>query len=460
MALPGVPFRRLFAQGSPSALTRSDGVVDVSITAGHEWVRLGANLGHIYTYNGVFPGPVVETRPGDTVRLAFANHLLEPTNLHFHGLHVSPSGNADNVFLEIPAGEYFNYEFVIPADHPAGMFWYHPHLHGLVARQLSRGLAGVILVRGDVDAVPEVAAAVEHLIVLQDFELNRDGEVAEPSMMERTTGREGSTITVSGAVNPALTIEAGGMARFRILNASPSRFYRLRLDAHLLWLIGTDGGALPAPRPMEELLLSPGERADVLVKGDQAGGDFRLWNLPYDRGGMGMGGMGIGGFANPSVRSVLATLRYEGTAEMLGAIPERLVAIEPLPSSARPPRQFVLSESGVPGRGMRFLINGREFDHRRVDTEVRLGTVEDWEILNAGTMDHPFHVHTNSFQILDEAGSPQQAWKDVVLVPARQRRRIRTRFENFIGRTVYHCHILDHEDLGMMGTLEFTENRS
>jgi len=105
---------------------------------------------------------------------------------------------------------------------------------------------------------------------------------------------------------------------------------------------------------------------------------------------------------------------------------------------------------------MRFLINGREFDHHRIDTRVQLGTTEDWEIVNLGDMDHPFHVHTNSFQILDSAGHPLPAWKDVVLVPARSRRRIRTLFEDFTGLAVYHCHILDHEDLGMMGTLEFT----
>lgn len=457
--LAGVPFRQLIAQGGPSILTNTDGVVETSITAGYKWVRLGASLGHMYTYNGVLPGPVIEARAGDTVRLAFANHLPEATNLHFHGLHISPSGNADNVFLEIPPGEEFHYEFAIPGNHPAGMFWYHPHLHGAVARQLFRGLAGVILVRGELDKIPEVAAAAEYLMVLQDFGLNRAGEVAEPSMMERMNGREGPLITVTGVVNPAITIQAGGLARLRILNASPSRFYRLRLDDHPMYLIGTDGGALPASYQVKELLLSPGERADVLLKGDRAGGDFRLWNLPYDRGGMGMGGMGMGmaGFGNTTAPIALATLRYEGRSETAIDLPQRLTRIEPLPPPPSGPRQFVLSESGIPGRGMRFLINGREFDHHRIDTQVRLGSVEDWEILNMGSMDHPFHVHTNPFQVLDEAGLPQQAWKDVVLVPARQRRRIRIRFEDFAGRTVYHCHILDHEDLGMMGTLEFVD---
>ncbi len=105
---------------------------------------------------------------------------------------------------------------------------------------------------------------------------------------------------------------------------------------------------------------------------------------------------------------------------------------------------------------MSFLINGQVFDHHRVDTQVRLGTVEDWEIVNLADMDHPFRAHTNPFQVRDETGTPERAWKDVVLVPARQRRRFRTRFGGFTGKTVYHCHILDQEDAGMTGALEFT----
>lgn len=432
------------------AFRSEDGLLDAAIEASYTWVRLGGSYAHLFTYNEQAPGPVLEARPGDTVRLRFTNSLPEPTNLHFHGLHVSPGGNADNVFLEVPPGERLTYEFTLPANHPAGTFWYHPHLHGTVADQLFRGLAGLLVVRGELDEIAEVAAAAEHFLVLKDWALDRNGEVLEPAMMQRMTGREGSLFTVGDAINPRLSVAAGGLLRLRILNASPSRFYRLKLEDHPLYVIATDGGPLPAPNAVEEILLTPGERVDVLVRGDREAGVYRFLNLPYNRGGMGM----MGGPSRPSEPELLATILYEGRAELAVDLPGSLVRVDPLPPPEAPARRFALSESGVPGRGMVFLINGREFDHHRVDTQVRLGTVEDWEIINLSNMDHPFHLHTNSFQILDAQGQPERAWKDVMLVRARQTRRFRVRFEDFAGKTVYHCHILDHEDLGMMGVIE------
>ena len=432
----------------PAGILRSEGgLLEANIDAGESWVRLGGNLAHLFTYNGQAPGPLLEVRAGDTVRLHFTNRLTESTNLHFHGLHVPSTGNADNVFLEVPAGESLTYEFALPANHPSGTFWYHPHLHGSSARQLFRGLAGLFVVRGELDDIPEVAAAKEHFLVLKDWALDRRGEVLEPSMMQRMTGREGSLVTIGDAVRPEFAIQSGGLLRLRILNASASRFYRLKLDDHPMYVIASDGGPLPAPRSLEEILLSPGERVEVLIRGSREGGVYRLQNLPYNRGGMGQ----MGGQSSPNSPALLATVFYEGRAEPALTLPERLIPVEPLPPPALPVRRFVLSE------GMAFQINGRAFDHHRVDTEVRLGTVEDWEVINLGNMDHPFHLHTNSFQILNSAGQPESAWRDVMLVPARQTRRFRVRFDDFTGKAVYHCHILDHEDLGMMGVIEVME---
>ncbi|MEA5499230.1 multicopper oxidase domain-containing protein [Limnoraphis robusta Tam1] len=112
-------------------------------------------------YNGQIPGPRLEAKPGDTIRINFTNKLSQPTNLHYHGLHISPTGNADNVFLHIPPGESFTYEFTLAKNHPSGTFWYHPHLHGLVAEQLFGGLAGLLIVRGEFDEIPEIKAAQE-----------------------------------------------------------------------------------------------------------------------------------------------------------------------------------------------------------------------------------------------------------------------------------------------------------
>ena len=441
----------LIAVEPVSVLRSEDGLLEADIDAGEAWVRLGGNLAHLFTYNSQAPGPRLEARAGDSVRLHFTNRLAESTNLHFHGLHVPSTGNADNVFLEVPASESFTYEFALPANHPSGTFWYHPHLHGSSARQLSRGLAGLFVVRGELDDIPEVAAAEEHFLVLKDWALDRRGEVLEPSPMQRMTGREGSLVTVGDEVNPKFALQSGGLLRLRILNASASRFYRLKLEDHPMYVIATDGGPLPAARAVEEILLSPGERVEVLVHGSRDGGVYRLQNLPYNRGGMGMMAGQMGGQTSPSSLDLLATVFYEGRSEPVLGLPERLVPVEPLPQPTLPMRRFVLSD------GMAFLINGRTFDHRRVDTEVRLGTVEDWEVINLGNMDHPFHLHTNPFQILNSAGRPESAWKDVVLVPARQTRRFRVRFDDFTGKAVYHCHILDHEDMGMMGVIEILE---
>jgi FtsP/CotA-like multicopper oxidase with cupredoxin domain len=298
------------------------------------------------------------------------------------------------------------------------------------------------------------ATMPEHFIVLQDFRLDSSGYIAEPSMMERMQGREGNFVSVSGQMNPTIPIAAGGWLRLRVLNASVSRYYRLAMDQHTMYRIATDGGAAPRPEPVSELLLAPGERVEVAVPGERGTGTYRLLSLPYDRlgGGMmggGMMGRGMMGGTPPSSQLTLATLRYEG-AVMPVPLPAELRAIDPLPAPALPLRTMTL------GHGMRmsFTINGRPFDHHRIDARATLGTVEDWEFVNATGMDHPMHVHTNPFQVLDSSGSPIREWKDVVNVRANSRVRVRSRFTDHAGLSVFHCHILDHEDLGMMATLQ------
>lgn len=454
---------------SPQRYASTGGVLTGVLTASAQVVELAGRQAHLYAFNGRVPGPVMETQAGDEVRVRLRNALAEPTNLHFHGLHVPPDGTGDNVFVKIPAGETFDYAFRIPTRHPAGLFWVHPHLHGLVANQVSSGLAAPLIIRGEVDRIPEVAAAREHLLILQDFELASDGRLADPGMSAMMMGREGSFITVSGQRTPQYSIEQGGLLRLRLLNASVSRFYRLQINDHPLHVIGTDGGALPATATVDDLLMAPGERRDVLIHGARDGGSYRLLNLPYDRGSMGMvdgagmmggrggtmGGMGGGSSDSASAGMELARVVYQGPATRRATVPDRLVDVPALPAPSIQ-RTFELG-SGMGMRlgamGMRFAINGREFDHDRIDTRVRLNSVEEWEYVNDTTMDHPMHIHVNAVQRIDDAGVPERAWRDIVVVKARSRARLRIRFEEFAGKTVQHCHILDHEDRGMMGTI-------
>lgn len=462
-ARPGVTVR-----DSPERLVSVDGMLTATLTASEQRIDVAGRLAQLYAFNGRVPGPAMELRAGDDVRLRLRNELSEPTNLHFHGLHVSPEGTADNIFLQIPAGEELDYVFRVPSRHPAGLFWVHPHLHGMVAKQVSLGLAAPFIVRGELDSIPEVAAAREHMLILQDFELGSDGRPADPGMSAMMLGREGSLITVSGRRSPQYAIEQDGMVRLRLLNASVSRFYRLAIDEHPMHIIATDGGALATTHTVDDLVMAPGERRDVLIQGTRKTGAYRLMNLPYDRGSMEMmGGSGMGsrggmmggmsgmrgdGAAPPTE---LATLVYQGRAPRRVNVPQTLVAVPPLPATAIQ-RTFELGDAmGMrpSGMGMRFVINGREFDHERTDTRVRLDSVEEWEYVNTTTMDHPMHIHTNSFQLVGADGVSERAWRDIVLVKARSRARLRLRFEEFAGKTVQHCHILDHEDRGMMATL-------
>lgn len=459
---------------SPNLYKSVDGLLELDLEARSYAAVVGDRPAHLLLYNGQVPAPRLEAKPGDIVRIHFANKLSQPSNLHYHGLHVTPTGHGDNVFLSIPPNEALTYEFTIPQAHPAGTFWYHPHHHGHVAEQVFSGLAGLFVVRGDLDDIPEIKAAQEQFLVLQDFDLNANGQINPPNPMALMMGREGSWVSVNGQVNPTIELASGGLLRLRLLNASPSRFYRLALEDHPFYLIATDGGAIAKPVELSDLLLAPGERAEVLVRGDRQPQQYRLLNLPYNRGGMGMMGHGMGmssrgmmgGMMHQTQEAAqtLATLSYHGSIEPL-PLPEKLIDVEALPEPTTT-RRIELSMArrggmggmGGMGGGMVFLFNNQAFDPQRVDAEVALNTVEEWELVNVDPdrMDHPFHLHVNPFQIMSRDGLPEpfRAWKDTVVVKGGETLRIRIPFRDFAGRTVYHCHILDHEDLGMMGILD------
>ena len=452
------------SQTSSKLHKSANGLLELDLEASLSPVNLGGKQAYLLSYNRQVPAPRLEAKSGDTVRIRFTNNLSQPTNLHYHGLHVSPTGNADNPFLSIPPKESLTYEFTIPKNHPSGTFWYHPHHHGMVAEQVFGGLAGLLIIRGELDEIPEIKAAKEEFLVLQDFGLDGNGNIQPPNHMTMMMGREGQILTVNGQINPNLSIAQGGLLRLRIVNASPSRFYRLALENHPFYLIATDGGGLDTPVELKELLLSPGERAEVLVRGEREPSQYRLLNLPYDRGGMGMmgGGMGMMGGGMGMMRNssqknpqVLATVTYQSSVSRL-PLPQKLIPVETLPEP-KAVRRFELSMDMSPGMGMVFTFNDKAFDPNQVNTQVKLNTVEDWELVNIDPdrMDHPFHLHTNSCQIISRNGKPEpyRAWKDTVLVRGGETVRIRIPFRDFAGKTVYHCHILDHEDLGMMGII-------
>lgn len=438
----------------PPVLASTAGLLEADLKLAPKLVPYGAGSRWALTVNGTSPGPTLRVRPGDRLRLVLDNQTEHATNLHTHGLHVSPSGNSDNPFVEVRAGERFAYEVAIPPDHPGGLFWYHPHHHGRVAEQLFAGLFGAIIVEDDFDRLPAVAEARERLLLVHDATpAGSASTAASASMMEQMTGREGGVVLVNGVPLPTIQATTGALERWRILNASASRFYRLILSGHRFSIVAGDGGRLASAADAVSVLLVPGERIEAFVQ-PAAPGSYVLETSAVDRGsadmGMGMGGM-MGGSANLSSAANLLHFVVTGEASDAAPVPSPGHEVEEL-RRARVDRTRALTlNMGM----MRFSIDGRAFDPSRVDIHAVRGSIEEWTIQNRSTMDHPFHLHVWPFQVIDQSrGSAPSGWKDVVNVPAGGWVRIRMRFSDYAGRSVYHCHIVDHEDLGMMGVIE------
>ena len=291
----------------PDVLRSSGGSLRVTLRAARGATRVAGWQATTLSYNGGLPGPTLHLQPGDRLQVRLVNDLDAPTNLHVHGLHVSPLDNGDNVFVVVQPGESFDYDYRLPPDHPPGVYWYHPHHHGLVADQVFGGLYGAIVV-GD----PEpVAVTRERVLVISDLTLDRSGQVSSPSAMARMAGREGELLLVNGQSRPALTAKPGERERWRIVNACSARYVRLRLDGQQLQLLGVDSGRYAEPGDVEEIVLATGNRADLLVTA--TGGSSVLQALPYDRGGMG-GMMGGRSSSSGGAATTLATLDVDGAA--------------------------------------------------------------------------------------------------------------------------------------------------
>ena len=395
------------------------------------------------------------------LRIRLQNRLTEPTNLHMHGLHVSPKGTGDNVFVTVDPGGSFDYEYRLRADHPPGVYWYHPHLHGLVAGQVFGGLFGAIVVE---DTEP-IAAVMDRVLLVSDMDLDAAGYVRGVPPAERLAGREGRLVLVNGQSNPLLSALPGQRERWRVINACVARYLRLRLAGQRMQLLGMDSGRFQSPAPVEEVLLAPGNRADLLI--GMVAGESVLRAAYYDRGSMpGMMGRGPAGpgTGEPAQGLSLATLQVAGEPVAgLDGLPPRPAPADLRQVSVAARRQFLLAAGmsgdrmGAGGNGMTmFTINGRVFDAARTDTTVAAGTVEEWTVVNTSPMDHPFHLHVWPMQLISVNGvAPDSpAWQDVVNVPANGWVSVRIAFKDFTGHSAYHCHILDHEDFGMMGVIE------
>ncbi|MBO9578103.1 MAG: multicopper oxidase domain-containing protein [Microbacteriaceae bacterium] len=453
-----------------------------------------------YTFDGALPGATWDVRPGETIAVELRNELPEAghdahatpnattpaeeadtdgsevltamvrphawttTNLHTHGLHVSPSdteqGAGDNVFLVIEPGQTQKYDIRIPEDHTGGFFWYHPHVHGGVKQAVRGGMAGAIIVRGEIDEVPEVAAAAEKILVLQDVELTADYRLAEPTPDDPNGNYWPDAQefwVVNGQYRPVITMRPGEVQRWRLVNAAASSSAQLTVSGHPIHVLAYDGYTLAAPQETQDTLIVPGGRVELLIRASTALGSYDIELLPTgavpaveptpDKDGY---------VASPSLPRVIATVRVEGDpADM--ALPERLPAYDP---PIRPiAKRRTLSYDSLFDKAGDFLglgVQQHAFDPDEQPYRMKLGTAEEWQVddMDDG-FTHVFHIHINPFLVTEVNGEPMNPpqWRDTFPLGP-DSFKMQMNLDDFTGKYVDHCHYVDHEDMGMMEAVE------
>jgi FtsP/CotA-like multicopper oxidase with cupredoxin domain len=423
------------------------GVVEVRLTAAPARLSLIEGVEtNVFAFNGRIPGPMLDVREGDSVIVHFRNDLPEESTVHWHGLHLPVDSDGSPLNPVPPGGERIYAFRLLPGS--AGSYWYHPHPHHRTGYQVAKGLYGGIIVRDPADPLPP--ELTERYLILSDNRFQDDGslDISEPhshhARIDFENGREGSIIFVNGEVMPELMIRSGEIQRWRILNASAGRYYRLHVPGHTLLQVGSDGGLFERPIEVNEILLASAERVEVLVRGTaEPGSRVVVESLPYDRY---IRQTRPADWAEVRKLFVLAYSDDPPIAPL--ELPATLRRIDPIDTAqAAVTRTMVLSQG---------FINGLPMDMERVDAVAHLGSTEIWEIENIVGMDHPFHLHGFQFQVIDRDGVPEPfpSWKDTVNVPRHGIARFVVRFDNHPGKWMFHCHILDHEDHGMMGILE------
>ena len=389
-----------------------------------------------YGYNGQVPGPVIEAKQGVPVEIQFTNRLSEPTLIHWHGLRIPAAMDGTQATQRpVQPGETFTYRFTPP---DAGTFWYHPHANE--TEQLEKGLYGAFIVRGAEEPVVDR----EQILVLDDVDADKQGRLAKfGGFRERHDGREGDIRLINGKAEPELTIAAGQIERWRIINASSARYVRLSLGGVPFKIIGTDGGLIEEAVEVTEVLLPAADRVEILVGPFAEGEALTIDSLRYMRRTMKSRG-----------KEQFGTLVVGPAKASIASIPARLRTIEPLTGADATPTRTVNFSVGLSlSRGLDFRVNGETHHH---DKPVKVGELQVWDVVNRSLMDHPFHLHGFFFQVLSINGwAPQfRSWEDVVNLPPRSTVRIAWMPEDRPGSWMYHCHILEHHEAGMMGHFE------
>ena len=401
-----------------------------------------------WTYNGGLPGPLIRVKRGDRLIVNFSNKLPQSTTVHWHGVQVPIAMDGVPGISQPPVepGGSFRYDFVVP---DAGLFWYHPHV--MSAAQVGFGLYGALLVD---DPMDPVKVADELVLVLSDIAIDDATGAMQPAdsggILGSLFGREGNHVLVNGRVRPTLPVRSGALQRWRIVNSAKSRYFQLVLgDGQPMLVIGVDGGLMEYPVERTALVLGPGERADVLVAPRlETGHDLTLINVPFNRG-----------FGSTEFRSSDDLIAFAATTLppiAAAEFPKIGREIAPLNAEGATPVKINLITTKANGVTS-FDIKGGPFWR---DTSVRaaIGDMQLWTISNEAIWAHPIHLHGFFFQEVDEKGIPvsPRAWKDTIHVPAEATRRFLVKLDR-PGSWMYHCHILDHAEAGLMSTVDVGE---
>lgn len=542
------------AFAEPTVVESVDGELNLTLNVAAKQYELNGDQVILRTYNGRIVGPTMKVKPGDTLKITLNNELaptegecdaglantpadqpadcedggdypnhndpshfrFNDTNLHVHGLHVSPMGTSDNIFLNICPGASQQYEIKIPADHHPGTHWYHAHVHGATAVQMGNGMSGMIVIDGGIDTVPAVAAARDRPFVFQQIPYTMciwqngtctpkaiggvEWQQVVDTWNQSTNYQEVRPTFINGYAHPNIVMKRGAVERWRFVHAGILENIQAVLlsqaqydfvvaelakvqddpthtfdwpEGESLYRISTDGITSGLMQDLKEIELAPGNRADVMVKAPSTcpSGDSCTYYL-IDREAM-------NGLKGWEAANLLATVQFGSEAQDMplptaDALATKCAETNCAPASLESATvedadKQVLTFADQFGQAgvSAYNINGQAF-RPCVARRLRLGKVGEWTLSTYAqapvNWNHPYHIHVNPFQVLSitpAAGESLSAndqaniglFRDTILVRRGWTYTIRTKYERFTGSFVTHCHILNHEDQGMMEML-------
>jgi FtsP/CotA-like multicopper oxidase with cupredoxin domain len=422
-------------------------IVEINLTARIAPVEIAPGQRvDAWTYDGGLPGPLIRAQVGDRLIVHFSNALPKPTTVHWHGVRVpiEMDGVPGVSQPDVLTGETFTYDFTVS---DAGLYWYHPHV--MSAAQVGFGLYGPLLVEDPAER-STVRVDDELVLVLSDIGLEADGTLADPDSGDSAGmafGREGDHVLVNGRKNPRIVVRSGAPQRWRIVNAAKSRYFEIDMDGSPFHVIGRDGGLQEFPVKHDRLVIAPGERVDAIVapKGTP-GNDLTVLALLYNRG--------YGSIEAREPYDELLTIGFADLPSYTEPIPEQpRREIAPLDVSRATKATINLTIAQLQDGSFEYGIDGTAFA-AKTHLKVTPGETQVWTLVNTTPWSHPFHLHGFFFQVLEENGAPRHpiAWKDTVDVPFKRTVRVAVRFDDDrAGAWMYHCHVLDHADGGLMG---------